>query len=344
VYNHYDEDITNDVRFQHPFLRDHLGFMHAYFGADPEALDIITRGDMEKLAQRQGFQKNVPYSLLNNKWLFFYGDSTTRQLVGVLEAPLKGPKGPAWEKDLKYIVRRNCTRQDRKKPWPGICHLNEWLCRFPGYGPTGNLTYSWKHLAMEDYDEWLFSDKGIWAPDATRYPDMMYIQLGLHSCSHGAFDLKTNDPKPFDPAFSADDVTRVPLFFSTLNDAFQRRGLNVTTQVIIGTSGRHGTSSQHAPQVDRCVSETNRVIEREAHKYGFIVLDREEIERRLLSKTEFVPGATRMKSQTHLDPPGPQIVSTSLLTMMACIIDVQKTNNVTILPDIDLRASRRRLR
>ena len=55
----------------------------------------------------------------------------------------------------------------------------------------------------------------------------------------------------------------------------------ITKTIIIMTSG----GSNVDEIIDLCIKRMNRIIEREAHRYGFLVLERGEIERRLLYKS-----------------------------------------------------------
>ncbi len=67
----------------------------------------------------------------------------------------------------------------------------------------------------------------------------------------------------------------------------------------------------------------------EAHRQGFSVLEREEIERRLLFKSENYEKTASMKNMLHLNNPAPQIVGTSLLGLISCLsIDSTNANSV----------------
>jgi hypothetical protein len=52
---------------------------------------------------------------------------------------------------------------------------------------------------------------------------------------------------------------------------------------------------------------------------GFAVFEREEIERRMLYKSEYNPKYRPLKFILHLEAPAPNIVSTSLLAMISCL-------------------------
>ena len=65
-------------------------------------------------------------------------------------------------------------------------------------------------------------------------------------------------------------------------------------------------------QYDECTWKFNRAVAREAHRVGFTVLEREEIERRYLFKMN-------SNYAMHLNAPAPQIVGTSLLSLISCL-------------------------
>jgi len=82
-----------------------------------------------------------------------------------------------------------------------------------------------------------------------------------------------------------------------------------TPIVVFITSGRYAYTDY---KMDQCIWKFNRAVSHEAHKHGFAVLEREEIERRYLYRFN-------AKAAMHLDAPGPQIVGTSLLALIACL-------------------------
>ena len=84
------------------------------------------------------------------------------------------------------------------------------------------------------------------------------------------------------------------------------------TQVLITTTGM-----TYIPRVDICINQFNRIILDEAHKQGFPVLDKAEIERRLVSRSLGHPKPA-IKNSVHLDKPGPAIISTALLHIISC--------------------------
>lgn len=91
-----------------------------------------------------------------------------------------------------------------------------------------------------------------------------------------------------------------------------------TTQVIVITSG--ATYSDNGTRMDDCISRFNRLFEIEAHKAGFAVLERGEIERRLMFKS-LQSELPLLTPQMHLPQPAQNIVATCLLSMIQCLTD-----------------------
>ena len=98
---------------------------------------------------------------------------------------------------------------------------------------------------------------------------------------------------------------------SSKHDNTTKRKANIT-QVLVTTTGM-----TFIPRVDICINQFNRIILDEAHKQGFPVLDKAEIERRLVSRSLGHPKPA-IKNSVHLDKPGPAIISTALLHIISC--------------------------
>jgi hypothetical protein len=163
--------------------------------------------------------------------------------------------------------------------------------------------------------------------DELRRPDILVIEVGLHTCFH-AWD---NNAKTINDEYVVKHENDLPVLFNSIKKAISRpnrdnttyKGIGGTkngeTLVIISSAGRIGTG---AVALDQCSWRFNRQLSIEAHKAGFPVFEREEIERRLLFKSD-----SHMKSHTpkyikpgmHLDAPGPQIIATSLLSLISCL-------------------------
>ena len=83
-------------------------------------------------------------------------------------------------------------------------------------------------------------------------------------------------------------------------------------------TGRGGAGAGSYLTAD-CIWRFNRMVAQEAHKQGFVVFEREEIERRLLFKSEHYDPTKVLKFALHLENPAPNIIATSLLTLISCL-------------------------
>lgn len=102
-----------------------------------------------------------------------------------------------------------------------------------------------------------------------------------------------------------------------INEAIHRTPANMSrTTVIFQLPGRAGGSDYRQ---DHCSREFNRILAKEAHKGGFTVIEREELERRYLYKSEFFADFRSVKPNLHLEAPAPNIVATSLLGLIGCL-------------------------
>lgn len=109
----------------------------------------------------------------------------------------------------------------------------------------------------------------------------------------------------------------LPVLMNAVKLAINRPPPNLPrTLVIFQLPGRAGGSDARQ---DHCSRHYNRMLARAAHEEGFVVLEREEIERRLLFKSEFYKDHRSMKPSLHLESPGPNIVATSLLGLVSCL-------------------------
>lgn len=45
--------------------------------------------------------------------------------------------------------------------------MNEVTCYISGYGDEGLLTFDWKHFPYEDYDDFLWGERGLFKPNST---------------------------------------------------------------------------------------------------------------------------------------------------------------------------------
>lgn len=197
--------------------------------------------------------------------------------------------------------------------WGGRCGNNEVTCHLSGFGQTGKITFDWKHFPFEDYDQWLFGTEGTWQANATAgsYPDILVIHVGLHTCVHA---WKSTGMNYSMIEKHTHDI--VPML-QAVHSAIHRTPADLPrTTVIIQLPGRAGNSNING---DACSRSFNRILAAQAHRFGFAVLEREEIERRLLWKSEYYPDHRTIKPNLHLENPGPNIVGTSLLGLISCL-------------------------
>jgi hypothetical protein len=267
------------------------------------------------------------YWAFEDQWVYIMGDSTVRQIWATI---LSGFAGNNFERNAKEWTRENCARQSphrkvheaggwfAEEGWGGKCGNNEVTCNLAGFGPTGIVTFDWKHFPYEDYDEWLFGPEGKWSLDPKeRRPDILVIQTGLHTCFHAYVD-GLSDPKRNNNTMVDNHIRDLPRLMEAVKNATERpsTGKYGKTLVIFMMPGRIGGSGY---TFDHCSWRFNGAFRREAHRWGFPVLEREEIERRLLFKSEHFEEVKFTKASMHLDNPGPQITATSLLALASCL-------------------------
>jgi hypothetical protein len=198
-----------DQRLHQDYLSEHLGFATWMAGGVwKSGGKTLQRSDARELQKTGGWightLVNSPYSVLRGKWIYFFGDSTLRQIWTSYAAPFQDNH---FERNSKEWTRHYCAPQTtdnrrRKKHvkggdfpeegWMGPCGANEVTCHVSGYDENGLLTYDWKHFPLEDYDEWMWGPKGPWGQEnkEDRRPDILVISgLGLHTCWHAHPDV-----------------------------------------------------------------------------------------------------------------------------------------------------------
>jgi hypothetical protein len=171
-----------------------------------------------------------------------------------------------------------------------------------------------KHFPYEDYDQWLFGESGRWRVNSTiddPFPDVLVIQVGLHTCVHSW------SPDAQNTTMILNHERDIPTLMAHVKQAINRTPAHMRrTTVIIQTAGRAGNSDSRG---DRCTWHFNRVLAHEGHKQGFAVLEREEIERRLLYKSEYYYGVKYIKPNLHIENPSANIIGSALLALVACL-------------------------
>ena len=147
----------------------------------------------------------------------------------------------------------------------------------------------------------------------------MLIQTGLHTCFH-AFTTSKNY---INNSMIIQHQNDIPQLMKLIKTAIQRPYINNTFDlrraeplIIFMTTGRTGIYDSKA---DECITKFNRILVKEAHLHGFVVLEREEIEKRLMFKSEHYYQTASTKLKLHLDKPSAEIIGTSLLALVSCI-------------------------
>jgi hypothetical protein len=157
--------------------------------------------------------------------------------------------------------------------------------------------------------------------DELRRPDILVVEVGLHTCFHGWDNFRKIRNETYIAQHERDLVS----LFDAIKRAITRPTVDnkppsgPETIVIISTAGRIGTDDT---ALDHCTWRWNRQLALEAHKAGFPVFEREEIERRLLFKSDTHLDRHQgryIKPNMHLAAPSPQIVATSLMAMISCL-------------------------
>ena len=76
--------------------------------------------------------------------------------------------------------------------------------------------------------------------------------------------------------------------------------------------------AQDGTTIDDCIARFNRASTDAAHNHRFAVLDRGEIERRLMFKSMYADQPNLLPDM-HLAQPAQNIIATSLLHMITCL-------------------------
>lgn len=170
-----------------------------------------------------------------------------------------------------------------------------------------------KHFPFEDYDAWLFGEDGLWKSNssAKSYPDVLLIHVGLHTCVHG---LEGHNDTLID-----NHKREIPIMMNSIKTAINRTPPELLkTKVIIQLPGR---GSYGNSRYMKCQRNFNRILTKYAHEAGFLIYDREEIERRLLFKSEFNLERKFMNPNMHMAQPCSQISGTAVLGIINCLFN-----------------------
>lgn len=186
---------------------------------------------------------------------------------------------------------------------------------------------------LQDYDDYLFGEKGPWKKEISeKRPDILTVQFGLHTCWHAHQNSAVeHDYSVVNDSTIDRHIQNIPKLMASIRKAIDRPGENRTKSVIIVTSGAAGT--KNASLVEDCILRVNRVASDEAHKQGFAVLDRGEIERRLMVKSRNSERPL-LPVEMHLEQPAQSLVSTCLLRLMTCLERVEYNISSSEVPSL----------
>lgn len=338
AFNAPDINYNWSSRTYQDYIVKHLGFAPwMAHGVKGKGGKTLTDSDAKSLHSAEKWIgapiDQSPYAVLNNKWIYMIGDSTMRQVWASFAAPIKGNK---FERNAKEWSRKSCDKQDHRKRhtgwtydeegWRGPCGANEVQCHISGYGDGGLLTYDWKHFPFEDYDEWQWSPSGPWfkgfSGEGNRRPDLLTVQTGLHTCWHSILspDGRHHLTQSNDTMIQRheNDLWKLMKHIREAIDHGSKEKERNDTTVIVLTSGATGLGKDGL-KADACIQRLNRIATDAAHAYGFAVLDRGEIERRLVYKSMFTAHRL-LPVDVHLGQPAQTIVATALLKLYDCLI------------------------
>jgi len=133
---------------------------------------------------------------------------------------------------------------------------------------------------LDEYDQWLFGPEGLWpatpGTEKVSFPDVLIIEAGHSTCLHATEPNRAASELHLDDETVNQHQAQMKPLLDAVKTAIARPTDTARrTTVIVSTAPRVGAGN---PKADRCVYKTNRILAREAHRHGFVVLEREEIE------------------------------------------------------------------
>ena len=323
-------------RVYQDFITEQLGF--AQWIANGKSGKTRQEHNSMELQQQLGWQgkkiEDSPYAVLNHKWIYMFGDSTTRQVWASFGASFQGNN---FERNAKEWTRQYCNAQEHRtrhakggyfpeEGWEGPCGVNEVVCHISGFGDKGLLSFDWKHFPYEDYDEWMWGIDGPWKKgfpgEGSRRPDVLTIQFGLHTCWHshpeGLYSKRLTE---VNETMLSQHISDIKKLMASIREAIDHPWHNSSeirnpTTVIIVTSG--STGSLNGANMNECILRINRAAANAAHMYGFSVLERGEIEHRIMYKS-FQNPEPLLDVEMHLAQPVQNIIATCLLRLINCL-------------------------
>lgn len=355
IFNSPTGDEDWDQRTHQDFITEHLGFAPWMANGVHNSGGKTLSGSIAKdLVKSGGWLGNAidssPYAILNHKWIYMLGDSTTRQVWASFAASFQGNN---FERNAKEWTRHYCNKQSHRthhpkgghfehEGWGGPCGVNEVTCHVSGYGTGGILSFDWKHFPWEDYDEWLWGDEGPWIKgfdgEGNRRPDILTVQFGMHTCWHASPQgLYSTHLTATNTSMLDAHLAGIHRLMSAIRRAVDHPGRALQAgeedrrkpvTVVIVTSGASGMS-ENGTSIDDCILRFNRAAERAAHDYGFAVLERGEIERRLMYKSVYSESPI-IVPEMHLPQPAQNIIATCLTHLFTCLNSTSQTVTMNV--------------
>ena len=338
VFNRNNYRVNNEIndghngadqsfRLHQDYITEHLGFIPLSMSGYNHTGLTITGSSSSAIRTKGGWVNGThssSYQSLHDKYIYFLGDSTVRQVFALFVSIQRGEN---FTKNAKDWTRTKCRKQypQRILGSKNHCAKNEVKCDIEGFGPKGRIVYDWKHHIFEDYDKWLWGGTGPWHVDRTiPRPDFLVLQTGMHSCFH-EYESRHFNQSNVDNIFKS-----IPILMNAISNAVNRveyknDQFQPPTNVIIMTSGRKFSTA------DSCILSLNRLIATYARKHGFHVIEREEIERRCSHKSEYVDSSIEIPPllmDYHLPSPVPEIISTALLKTISCAEQSRRKNTL----------------
>jgi hypothetical protein len=144
-------------------------------------------------------------------------------------------------------------------------------------------------------------------------PDYILLQIGYSACY-----LPYNTTTHTNEDMISKTEKTIPQFMTSLKEimstSLTEDGSNST--LILSLPGRSYLKDYRA---NTCTWRMNRILAYHAHMNGFIVIEREEIEHRLVFKSEHSNHPFLEVKIGGLDTPAPQIIATTFLSLIACL-------------------------
>ena len=234
---------------------------------------------------------------------------------------------------------------------------NNQACHVKGYGPTGQLSYERRDTLVEDLPDSkdffsthpIFGAKTDANQPSPRLPEVLVVQVARHSCALASL----KDTKDADNWMKLAEANQVKLmkqlqelkqslktqFSHNLNVILMLPGRTLYNATTINS--KTFEKSDYRPiydDLDYCIWRLNGLMTYVAHEHGIPVHWREEIEHRLLLRTEHFYGTydmqavatsgdiavehvsffNRPRCEQLVQFPGAQIVAASLIEMLHC--------------------------